>query len=154
MSTRAAQNALARKGLTLPECPEENCPGLPADLTALSDQNLMALLVELSSWADYASAVHATASIEEQRCELDVERERAAASLRDSGRTVSARKAAAATASRVQDAEDVLLKIAAQRKLSGVVLQSAERKASVVSRELTRRIGRAERDGRVNRWSP
>jgi hypothetical protein len=68
-------------------------------------------------------------------------------------KSVTAQKAAAASDEEVLDADAEYRKNYAVRKLTEAIYSGADRKAAVVSRELTRRIGRSDRESRVTRWS-
>lgn len=152
---RAALADLDQLGLAMPDQPEGTLPDLPGDLTALSDRSLMALLAELSAWTDYAAGIVAEHQIDEERATADLERERAEASLRHGGqKSVTAQKAAAIADPQVRELDDAYQSVRARRRLVEVVRDSAERRAAVVSRELTRRVGRHDREARNSRWNP
>jgi hypothetical protein len=68
-------------------------------------------------------------------------------------KSVTAQKAAAASDEEVLEADAEYRKNYAVRKLTEAIYSGADRKAAVVSRELTRRIGRSDRESRVTRWS-
>jgi hypothetical protein len=142
-------------GLDLPPEPEGTIPVLPPDITELTDVNLMQLLSELTRWAEYAGVEAAACAIEERACEAALERTRARAAISARGeKSVTAQKAAAAADPDALAADDELLVAYARRKLIDAILAGAERSAAVVSRELTRRVGRHDREVRSNKWAP
>ncbi|MBD0734096.1 hypothetical protein BGM09_01295 [Streptomyces sp. CBMA29] len=128
-------------------------PTLPADVTELPEADLMILFTELTEWACYAATQLADAASRERSAEQDLAAAQAAASVRASTeRTVAAQKARAAADPAVQDEGDALLTISAYRRALDAVTGNAERRAQLVSRELSRRIARSDRSARASRW--
>jgi hypothetical protein len=153
LSTRTTQK-MGRKGLKLRSRPEDDMPDLPANLTELNDDKLMELFVELTRWAEYAGTQLAAAAVDEKDAEAHLERCKAMAAVKAKNeKSVTAQKAAAASDEEVLDADAEYRKNYAVRKLTEAIYSGADRKAAVVSRELTRRIGRSDRESRVTRWS-
>lgn len=151
LAARAVENA----GLRLPVNPDEEMPQLPDDLTEITDGELMHLLACYTTWAEYAAGVVATHTIDEETHEADLDREKALAALRHQDRkTVAAQKAAALADPDVQAIDENYRAARARRLFAEVVMTGAERKAAVVSRELTRRVGRHDREARTTRWNP
>ncbi|MEW1675598.1 hypothetical protein ACJ6WD_11115 [Streptomyces sp. VTCC 41912] len=68
-------------------------------------------------------------------------------------KSVTAQKAAAASDEDVLAADDDYRHTYAVRKLTEAIYSGADRKAAVASRELTRRIGRSDRESRAQRWA-
>lgn len=150
-----ARRELRESGLDLPEQPAGEMPELPDDITALADRQLMALFAELSAWTDYAAGVVAECQIDEEHAAARLDQERAEAALRHtSEKSVTAQKNAALADPGVRDLDEQLQLTRARRRLTEVVRDAADRRAAVVSRELTRRVGRHDRDARSARWNP
>lgn len=153
--TRRAMYTTEHQGLWLPIAPEGEVPELPADITQIPDEELMRLLVVFNGWADYAAGVVAGFDSDEEDLERELNREKSAASLRNSAlRTVTAQKAAALSDPAVEKLGDEYQLVRGSRKFAAVVRDSAEHKGAIVSRELTRRVGRHDREARGNRWNP
>jgi len=57
--TRRAARAVENRGLRLPVEPDGDMPELPQDITELSDDELMRLLVVYGAWTAFAAAVAA-----------------------------------------------------------------------------------------------
>lgn len=153
--TRRAARAVENRGLRLPLSPDADMPELPADITELGDAELMALLGAYSAWAVFGAAVAAGYESDEEDLEAELTRERAAASLRHPDlRTVAAQKAAALSDPAVEKLGGEHQLVRASRRFAVVARDNAERMAAVVSRELTRRTARHERETRTGRWNP
>ncbi|MFK0015793.1 hypothetical protein [Streptomyces sp. NPDC091027] len=114
----------------------------------------MELFVELTRWAEYAGTQLAAAAIDEKAAEAVLEHCKALAAVRAKHeKSVTAQKAAAASDEDVIEADEQHREAYAVRKLTEAIYNGADRKAAVVSRELTRRIGRGDRESRANRWA-
>jgi hypothetical protein len=128
-------------------------PRLPDDVTDLHDDDLMGLFTELTEWSCYAASQLADAWSRERSAEQDLAAAVAQAAVRArTERTVAAQKAVVAADPLVQDEEEALLKISALRRALEAVNANAERRAQLISRELSRRIARRDRDARQQRW--
>lgn len=119
----------------------------------------MDLFVKLNHWGNYLAGQLAEAEIDERTAEHLLEvAEASALVLAWSGRTkedtITLAKAQRESDPKVQSARDDLQVVYARRKLLGVMFSSAEKDAAVVSRELTRRVGRNDRESRESRWRP
>lgn len=155
-----AKAALVKQGLHLPPRPEYDVPSLPEGLPDLDDTTLMDLFVKLTHWSNHLAGQLAEAEIDERTAEhvLDVA-EASAMVLKWGDRksredTITLAKAQAKDDDKVQTAKDELHVVYARRKLLNVMFTSAEKDAAVVSRELTRRVGRNDREQREARWRP
>lgn len=154
-----AQRALEEDGLQLPPKPSFVLPRVPVQLADLTDPDLMRLFVSLSRWADYVNGQLALAAINERHAEGLLATAEATALVRDwkGGRDD---KVTLAKAERENDPDVIACKedlrhAYARRKLVEVIFTNAERDSAVVSRELTRRIGRLEvNERRTARWQP
>lgn len=154
-----AKARLAREGVVLPDRPEGEQPLLPGDLTTLTDDDLMELFVRLTHWQSYFGAQLAIAEIDERCTEAIMEKAQAMVLLSNwagpkEDRVVVA-KAQRDTDPEVSARKEEHFRRHSFRKLTSVLYYNAERYASVVSRELSRRIGRQEvHERRVNKWTP
>jgi hypothetical protein len=117
----------------------------------------MALFVGLTRWTDYVGSEFAIAEVEEHSAEVVLEKAKALGLLANwaggkEDRTTIAKAEAANSPAVVewQSEYDVLY---AKRKMLGMLYAKAERDAALVSRELTRRVGKRENnDRRADRW--
>lgn len=155
-SQMTAQQRVEAEGLSLPQRPVDvDLPELPEDLTELDDSALMRLLRNLTNWSVYAGTRLALASVEEKLCESTLERHRAISAVANrTEKTVTAAKAKAYENPEFNDAQDAYNSAYATRKLTESIYNATDRKSQVVSRELTRRVGRSDRDGRSDRFNP
>ncbi|WP_188187581.1 hypothetical protein [Nonomuraea sp. SYSU D8015] len=114
----------------------------------------MELFALLNAWVAYAGGQLSLAAIDEKdaEAELDVRRARVLISGK-AAKSVSAAKAAADEDPDVVEARQVVTNAYAVRKLTETVYEALERDVFLVSRELTRRTGRADREARNNRWN-
>jgi len=118
----------------------------------------MQLFVALTRWTDYIAGLLACAEIDERAHEAVVAKAEAVVILRGTGEKDD--KVTRARAERETD--PTVLKWRAKldeayiyRKAMQVMFTSAERDAAVVSRELTRRVGKRENnERRADRWRP
>ncbi|MFF1711191.1 hypothetical protein [Streptomyces sp. NPDC058268] len=114
----------------------------------------MELFVELTRWAEYAGTQLAAAAVDEKAAEALLDRCKALAAVKAKHeKSVTAQKAAAASDEDVLEADSEYRQTYAVRKLTEAIYSGADRKAAVVSRELTRRIGRSDRESRATRWA-
>lgn len=159
--TQAAQeDRLARKaeaelaGLYEPDRPADVPSRIPRDITSVDDKELMALFGEMLGWTNYHSSRLARAQVEEKYAESVLEVRRASAVLSKKSRSVTESKAIAEADAEVQDAQQAYLAAYEKRKIEEAAYNNAERLAQLLSRELTRRVGRNDRENRGNRWMP
>lgn len=146
---------MEREGLFQPEKPGDDVPELPADPTELSDGELMTLWNELGAWVEYAGAMVAAAEVDEKWRVESLERHKAISAVKNaSEKTVTAAKARAYEDPEYIKAQEDKLEAFAYRRLLQPVYEKADRRATLLSRELTRRMGRADRDSRAGRMSP
>ncbi len=145
--------------VNLPPRPEFPLPELPVHLSTLSDDMLMELFVQFTLYANYAAGRLTRAEVKESEAEHALEVARASYMVGtwtgESSERVTISKAQALVDDEVEKAWEAYHQARAQRKLLGVVAASCERSAQVVSRELTRRVGRQEvHERRVGKWTP
>lgn len=136
--------------------PEFAIPDLPYDITIVSDDRLMQLFSEYVQWQNFAATEFALAEVAEERAEADVRRIEAEGFVLGggAGTKVTEVRAAINTTKEMQAARDRVLDAYATRKLTGVMSANCERTASLLSRELSRRIGGADMMRRQARWQP
>lgn len=135
--------------------PEFPLPDLPRDLTLVSDQRLMVLFSEMVSWTNYAATNLAQAEVEETRADAMVRYEEAVAFTHARpGAQVTTTKAHAQMLKPVVDARQRLTNAYAARKLAAVMYNNCDRIVNLISRELTRRVGRENTERRSMRWNP
>lgn len=153
-----ARERLKRKGLHQPPRPDGKMPEVPYELADLSDADLMEELREHNEWANHLGAELVLAEITEETALVIFERLKTERMLslepEYKGETMTERKARAGLSEDVQEAEDEFLAAKAYRKVLANLYESAERKASNISREITRRVGRDGPDRRSMRWNP
>jgi hypothetical protein len=116
----------------------------------------MRLFVEFTGWQNYAATQFAEAEVEEERASARVRFLEATGMVRSfGGKTkVTEVRAEIAVEPDVVKAKDEELAAYARRKLTKVIYDNCERSVFVVSRELSRRIGAAGSERRINRWTP
>lgn len=128
-------------------------PELPSDLTELTVDRLMGLMVDFTNWAAYAGGQLAQAAIAEKHAEADLAMAQARAAVAARGeKSVAAQKAAAAADPAAQDAAERLTEAYALRKSLEAVHEGLKAKAAVVSRDLTRRTGINSAENRAGKW--
>ena len=161
-----AQQELARQQIHLPPKPEES-PIIPEELTELSDADLMTLFSKWTQWMNYTAAQLAIAEVDERFAEKVVEKFQAISLITERGAlygdksTTSAEKANATTYLKAKawedsvyvEARDAVEEAYAYRKLIKLKYDEADKNTALVSRELTRRVGRNDREGRNSKWN-
>lgn len=150
-----ARAQLQQRGLDLPAKPPRDEPELPSDLTELDDGALMTLFGRMTTWTNYLAGQLAEAEVSEEFAEAALAKHKAIGAVRNSGeKTVTAAKARAYEDPSFLDAEAARLNAYAYRKLLAARFGSSDKKNTLISRELTRRVGRSDRDERNSRWNP
>jgi len=154
----AVKKELRKEGLELPPRPGFALPRLPLALTDLDDHRLMRLLAAFTRYQDHLSGQLVEAEIDERAAENVLEVTKARHLVRGwtgaSGDRVTVQKAEALLDEAVQERSAAYEVIHARRKLLSILVESLARDAAVVSRELTRRVGRSDHERRLDRWSP
>lgn len=140
--------------MPLPEEPDDEVPRLPDDITGINDRRLMTLLSVFVAWQNYANAELARAEIIEEQAERHMKSVTALAMLRIDAKTVTEQKNVAQDRPEVVAATEVWLTAYARRKLLKVAAEGYENMGFVVSREITRRIGRDPQERRNVRMNP
>jgi hypothetical protein len=114
----------------------------------------MRLFSEYVAWQNYAATQLVEHEVEETRAEADVRRISAEGLVLGRGGKVTETKAEIATSDVMQRAQDRVIDAYAKRKVTGIIYANCERVVNLLSRELTRRVGRETPERRMNRWSP
>lgn len=145
-----AARRLELQGIDVPVRPRIDVPDLPEDITSESDADLMSLFVRLSRWSEYMGTQLAVAQVDEKYADATLEKMRALSAVANkTEKTVTAAKARAYEDDEFVGAQDAYHAAYAYRKMIEAVYNNTERKSSLVSRELTRRVGRNDRDNRA-----
>ena len=116
----------------------------------------MILFSEFTSWLNFAAVRFAEAEVEEERAEANLKYAETAlmvAAAPKPGSVLTAR-AAGAMDPKVIVAKDRVLDAYALRKLTAVMYGNCERCVNLISRELSRRIGRDGPERRQTRMNP
>lgn len=141
-------------GLDVAERPGHEFPDLPDDLTDISDASLMHLLVMYTRWQEYTGSRLAVAAAEEKSADATLERLRALSAVKNATeKTVTAAKAKAYENPEFVAALERYQAAYAYRKLVETIYKTHEGRTFVVSRELTRRLGRNDTENRAGRYS-
>lgn len=134
--------------------PEEGLPDVPKDITEIPDRDLMELFRKLNHWAKYLGLQLAAAQVDERYADWTVEKLQAFAQIANkSEKNVATMKALAFEDEGYVAARENQMAAYAYRKSVETIYNGIERDHAQVSRELTRRLGRNEREGRSGRSS-
>lgn len=115
----------------------------------------MELFVQLLHWNEYIGVELAAAEIDERHSEMAVEKMKAISNIKHKNeKTATAAKAMVFEDPAFVEAQEKLDEDYAKRKLIAMLYSNSEKAANLVSRELTRRTGRNDKENRVNRWKP
>jgi L-lactate utilization protein LutC len=151
-----ARARLEKERIETPPEPDVEQTEVPEELADLSDADLMEELREKTAWVNHLSVKLAEAEAMEEAAEYYVKRTRTKIMLADEDRygTVTELKMHAESSEEFLEAEDEFRTARTYRKMLQPIYESAERRASNISREITRRVGRDGPDRRSSRWSP
>lgn len=157
-SSAAAHRHAQKQGLELPRRPVGEMPPLPSDLTELGDSGLMTLFRKLTAWGNYLGTQLSMAEVDESAAKAQAVRAEARArkAVQDEAETkLSATeiKAAAYEYPAYRQALESAHEVYAYRKLVTSLRDGIEHDCFLVSRELSRRLGTADRDARDRRWN-
>jgi hypothetical protein len=158
-ASEAAAATLKEQGFRVATKPlVQKIPSLPRDITSVTDEALMDLFVNVTSWVDYLSVQVACAQVDERSAQkaLDLAEANAMASGWTGGRDarVALAKAKLATDPNVVALSEDLDDKHAYRKLIETLANNLERDAALVSRELTRRVSGPSASLRAGRSIP
>ena len=139
--------------LPLPDRPNENRPpSLPSDLADLDDGELMSLMARLTRWSEWLNVRVTQIEAAEEGAKEQLEQVRNIAILSGEYGSVTEAKAAAAQDPEVLEWQSKYNTEHAQRKLLKAMYDANVDRTFVVSRELSRRLGREPYERRDRRW--
>jgi len=150
-----AVERLWAQDIDLPARPDETIPALPSDPTDLDDSQLMKLFTSLTGWLAYTGARLASAEVDEKYADAVLDLIEKRILVENAG----AKRVADAKAKFQEDegyvkAREAATHAFAYRKMLSSVYNATDGKNKLITRELTRRVGREPREERANRWSP
>lgn len=154
---KARREAL-QKGLTFPTKPSYDAPRLPTRLTERTDAEVMRALADFTRYQDFLATQLWEAEVNEHDLERHLEIAKARHLAKNWSGTstdrVAIAKAEATLDEDVVAYEDELAVLRAKRKLYSILVENMQRDAAVISREISRRIGREPAERRSDRFSP
>jgi len=130
--------------------PESDPPGVPRDLTEERDRDLMNIYQEVQRWVKYLALQLAAAEVDESYAERAVTRTEALKGY--DFRKVDA-KTRANEDQEYLDVKEAQLAAYGYRKMIAALYANVDRDAFQLSREITRRSARSDRDHRADRHS-
>jgi hypothetical protein len=136
--------------------PEYELPTIPRDVSTVSDDLLMERFVGFVEWQNYAASMLVECEVSEHEANAKVKLIEAQKMLMNWGSkdTVTKIKGEISQDPEVERARSDALKVYAERKYTQMIYENCERSAQVLSRELSRRIGRDGTERRQQRWTP
>lgn len=150
LASLEAKRVMEKQQIYLPDHPGEEPPDLPDDPTDLDDSELMSLFTELTRWSEFLGSQLAAAEVDERYAEAAAEKAKVILGI--DLRTKIGKTAAQDEDSQYWELLSIYQEKMAYRKLVQVMFENMERRSTLLSRELTRRVNRAARDGRVSSW--
>ena len=136
-------NELDRQGLSVQRQADLSQPQMPADITEISDEDLMLLYTGFSAYTDFINTQLSCAIVDERETERQIDIMNAKKTLElstgKSSDKVTIIRAQIAADDDMVALENKLLARYAYRKMLETMSNNCERSASVCSRELTRR---------------
>ncbi len=132
--------------------PEYDIPEIPLNLTEISDADLMSLFAQFVAWQNFIDQKSVGIEIEETRAQSRKDIAVARSLTASEEKQVTRQKAEATI--EVQRSNDEWITAKASRKAIGIQKDALERLANLVSRELSRRIGRGPTQRRADRFQP
>lgn len=151
-----AKDRAMKQGMKIPTRPRGEFPELQEDdeYGEWSDHEVIKEMQTFTRWTDYLTVQLALAEITEATADRISRRVRDVAMLQvdaPKGQVLMA-KADAGLSAEVVEAEEEAAQAKAYRKLVAGLCENVERDAALLSRELSRRIGRAGPERRDGRW--
>jgi hypothetical protein len=133
-------------------------PSLPIDLADIDDRLLMELFSKYIAWQNYIAVRVTEAEIAEAEAQTELSVDQAQALLGSWSGTKEDRVALARAEREVHpkviEQQSRYNTARAHRKMLSTLADNMERAAAVVSRELTRRVGREPVERRHRGWTP
>lgn len=147
---------LAKQGLVIPKSVSLELPQLPADISSVSDNDLMALFSQLTAFTNFLNTQLSCAEIDERRADKALTAAEDEALIREHGSktskdTVTFLKTKISADPNIIKLREVYEAKYAYRKLIESMADNAGRDAVLVSRELTRRTAGANANTRGQR---
>lgn len=134
---------LDKQGLSIDREVELDRPQMPADITDISDEDLMLLYTKFSAYSDFVNTQLSCAIVDEKELERQVNYEESMAMLRlqaqNAKSTVTSLKAMVDSDESISQMKQEHMNKYAYRKVLETLANNCERSSSVCSRELTRR---------------
>lgn len=134
--------------------PDIDIPEVPWDITSISDTELMQHFSKQISWQNHLAVQVALAENAEAEDEAHLKTLEALAMLNSPSSKVTTARLERDADREVQNAREALRVSKARRKLLVTMMENRERAANLISRELTRRVGREGASRRNDRWAP
>ena len=136
--------------------PEYVLPDLPRDISTVSDGDLMQAFTDFVGWQNYANAMLVTCEVAEHEADNKLKFIEAQKMLMNWGSkdSVTKIKGEVSQDPEVERARADALTAYAERKYTKMIYENCERSAQLLSRELSRRIGRDGTERRQQRWTP
>jgi hypothetical protein len=132
--------------------PVVELPDVPRNITEIPDPDLMELFRKLNHWGKYLGLQLAAAQVDERWADWTVEKIQAFAQIANkTEKNVTVMKALAFEDPDFIKAKEEQIAAYAYRKSVEAVYNGVERDHTQVSRELTRRLSRGDRERRANR---
>lgn len=145
-------------GIPIGDRPDDPVPALPKDLADIDDGQLMTLFSLYVAWQNYIAVRHTEAEIAEAEAQTRLTVDQATAMVKSWTGTkedrVAVAKAERELHPEVREQQDRYNTARAHRKMLGTLAENMERAAQVISRELTRRVGREPVAARHRGWTP
>lgn len=153
-ASEKATRTLEQEEIYLPPKPEHDVPELPDDLTELDDSALMILFRELTEWTVYMGAKLAAAEVDEKYAAASLDKMKALTAAANPGEKAQWKAKAKAYEDKDYVAAEERHHVAyAYRKMLNSVYDATNAKSTLISRELTRRVGRNDRENRSGKWA-
>jgi hypothetical protein len=136
--------------------PEYVLPDLPRDISTISDGDLMQAFTDFVGWQNYAAAMLVTCEVTEHEADNKLKFIEAQKMMMNWGSkdSVTKIKGGITQDPEVERARNEALQAYAERKYTKMIYENCERSAQLLSRELSRRIGRDGTERRQQRWTP
>jgi hypothetical protein len=138
--------------------PRYDVPEIPDDITLISEERLMEIFMRFVAWQTYAATEFAQAEVEEERADRHVkflEAQHMVLNWTAAKDKVTLARAQMALDPEVEKAKQAQMNAYALRKMRQVAYENCVASAAALSRELTRRTGRAgDVERRGARWAP
>jgi hypothetical protein len=132
--------------------PEYDIPEIPQHLTEITDMHLMDLFAQYVAWQNFVDQEYVSMEIAEVRAQSAKDVATARAMVVSDAKQVTQQKAISSIAT--EEINDMWVTAKANRKAVGIQKDALERLANLVSRELSRRIGRGPTQRRSDRFTP